>query len=128
MVEDPKKQAPLAVRGLEETIGIELLARYASEEIRLVDLTLRSTQDMTPIAADTMKEVAESTYAVPAREETKRAAMTMVVNLAGIGAAAFVVIKLLPKLTDPVVVGTLFGIGIVIFGVLRIIKALKGGD
>jgi hypothetical protein len=55
--------------------------------------TLVQVMDMTPQAAETLKEVARYTHAVPAREETKRErwryAVIGIVILAALGAMCF---------------------------------------
>jgi hypothetical protein len=89
-------------------------------------ITVTNVQHLTPEAATAMQKVAEHTYAVPAREQTKRALHATIQHYGSIGFGAFVLVKVLPTLTDPWVAGGLVALAMVIFGIIRAIKTIKG--
>jgi hypothetical protein len=95
----------------------------------VVDVDLNITQHMSPAAAETIQKVAEQTYAIPAREQTKRAWLVTARHFGTLAFAVFVVVYVLPKLTgDPLVIAKMGALAMVIYGVIRIIKVVKGRD
>jgi|HubBroStandDraft_6_1064221.scaffolds.fasta_scaffold318304_3 hypothetical protein len=84
--------------------------------------------DITPIASDTMKKVADSTYERPAEEQTKRAYVAFAQTVVVCVLIGWIVVQVLPKLTDPRIIGGLVAIAVIIFGIPRAIKVFKGGE
>lgn len=104
-----------------ETIdtGIVHLLLSRSEHISIFDGTLRTVADMTPEAANAVREVARSTYEVPAKEQTKRSwldlgkhALSCAVGVGGLAAVAHYDPAHLAACVG-VVVGALVSVGVV---------------
>jgi hypothetical protein len=86
------------------------------------------TQDMTSAASETLKQVTENQFAVPAREETKRAWLETAKHYGTLGFGVFIVVELAPRLTDPRAVAALGAAALVVYGVISAIKVVKGSD
>jgi hypothetical protein len=83
-------------------------------------------QDMSPIAADAIKDVAKSTHAIPAREETKRAWLATTQHYGTLALVLVIAWLALPKLANPSAVLALALLLALILAAERIIKAIRG--
>jgi hypothetical protein len=108
----------------------ELLKTFVvdvQDQLKVVDLTLTTVQDMTPAAADAIKKVSENTYVIPAREQTRRAWLLTGRHYGSIAAVVVLVWLILPKIAEPLVIAGLVALALVIAAVLRAIKMFRGG-
>jgi hypothetical protein len=121
MADKKSQPAPLAV----PSAGSELMHLVRQGGVKLVDVTaVLAVHDMTPIASETMKTVSENTYAVPAREQTKRARWSTAKHFGTLGVIAFAIYELASKLTDPRLAAGLLALALLIFAFLKAKKAL----
>jgi hypothetical protein len=103
--------------------------RHLYRPKRVVDVAaIFTVDDMTSETAAVMKAISENTYVVPAKEETKRETLSTFRHYGTLAVVVFAIVFIAPRLTDPKIIGGLLAIAMILYGIPKAVKTIKGDD